>query len=180
MELTTVQHINVIKVLKAEGIYRATFDNVAVNRIIPYKIMMMHYGWEYVPIFCSVPTAPLTRCDVTFNKRVILKLEIPDEDIGLLKYQSYYDWSDLIYYVESPGDIMPPSDINTIWENAFKPPREGQYWQATLPYLKSSWVIDSINPKFCSERKLGLFTEGKMSFADLKTRGRHKTTEVFL
>lgn len=172
-ELITVQHECVGQLLCKAIDYFADFKNVRCpNLIKPYEIMMKHYGWETVPVFCSVPDKLRTRMDVNlydeeYKRKVAIKLIIPDKDENLIRFQSYYDWTDLIYYTERPQDLEEGCTIDIIHENAFRYPDENNYWQATLPFIKYSWVDKIIKLSDYTEAILSKFTEGELSFGEL-------------
>lgn len=169
IELITIQHKAVVSLLSSGKDYYAQFKNVkGKNLIEPYKIMMKHYGWCSVPIFCAVPDKQSHFIGANTINSMAIILHIPETDEDLVKYQSYYDWSDLIYYMEYPEDLGNDGiNMKIVYNNALRTSVGDIYWQATLPFIKSAWVKDIIDLSTFSNNQLIDFVDGNISLQQL-------------
>lgn len=169
IELITIQHKAVANLLSSGKDYYAQFKNVKrKNLITPYKVLMKHYGWCGVPIFCAVPDKRSHFIGANTINAMAIILHIPETDEALIKYQAYYAWSDLIYYMEYPKDLENDGiDMKTVYNNAFRTPVKDTYWQATIPFIKSVWVKDIVDLSIFSDNQLIDFVNGNISLQQL-------------
>lgn len=144
MRCITIQNKEVYNILKQTGTYRASLKRVfSLNLKEPYQLMMKEYNWTSAPIFLVPEGYNAEFCGAKFKNGIAIELDIPDE---LIKVQCYYNWSDLIYFLENPNDFeenIPMEewikeilniDINKITDEAV---------QVTVEYLKKEWIIDT-------------------------------------
>lgn len=143
MKCITIQNKEVYNILKQKGIYKASIEKISKNLKEPYQLMMKEYKWTSVPIFLAPEGYYVEFSGAKFNENSIaIELDIPDE---LIKVQCYYDWSDLIYFLENPNDFEEDismkewakgilnTDINKITDEVL---------QVTVEYLKADWIIN--------------------------------------
>ncbi len=141
MKLITIQHKNVLDQLLSGNKYVATrkVENFLQSA---YNTLKKEYNYENNPVFAC----PIDRyCEfmgASTEDTYLIELDVPDE---FIKLQNYYEWSDLIYFSESPEDW--DSDIADL-ENFIKDTLNGnrtedkdEIIQATIPYIEPSWVI---------------------------------------
>lgn len=151
MKLITIQDINVFKQLKQNNVYYSDLSrlNNKSNLIKPYKIMMNHYGYLHVPIFCCVIGRYSEFFGAKIEDGIILELDVPKD---IVKLQVYYNWSDIIYFTEYPNEWS-GSDINKFiidTLNGYETDSDKHAIQAVIPYIHPEWLKGSyiISPKF--------------------------------
>lgn len=149
MECVTIQSRIVLNKLLSGKEYIADFNNVAgENLLVAYKRMMQEYKYSDCPIFLS-PIVPGFKNYMhganTMKDVVIMKFSIPDE---FVKIQIYYDWSDIIYFLETKGeweDINPHYDFEDYIRNTLSDTitisDTNKYYQITTQILKPEWLI---------------------------------------
>lgn len=146
MKLITIQHVNVLKTLKKGNTYYANFERIrgrASNLIEPYKAMMVHYNYSYVPIFCGVVNRYAEFYGATTENAIIIELNVPD---NLVKTQSYYDWSDVIYFTEFPNEAGSGFNLKKFTRDVLdglNTEKDTTAIQAVIPYVKPEWVVDT-------------------------------------
>ena len=149
MRCITVQHIAVLDELNTTGVYHADISRVAPNLVAPYQKIMQFYQFEHCPIFLSVVGRRAEMYGArTGRDYVALEFEVPDD---IAKYQDYYDWCDLIFWVESPKEFDPENfnaklNIHTVEDYANFVFRTGTIdtWravQAVVPELRKEWLL---------------------------------------
>lgn len=139
----TIQNKKVLETLKNNKIHYAKPVNFS-SLSIPYDKMMKHYHWNHTPIFgCAVNRY----CDfygAILEDSVILTLDVPDD---LVKLQVYYDWTDIIYYIENPKewkDKYSTYNFNNFIKNTLDGYRTNDpdaIIQVTMPYIKPEWLV---------------------------------------
>jgi hypothetical protein len=135
----TLQHKSVIDTLKKKKIYTADIKRVAENLRQPYNLMMQVYNYKNCPIFLS-PEGYLVEMYGAQTKNVVaIELEIPTNELML---QNYYDWSDLIYFMEFPKEVN--GNITEFINGTLKSPRiaKNTVCQCTTDRLKPEWLRD--------------------------------------
>lgn len=136
MKLITVQSRTVLDLLLSQKMYYADFSRVSENLIGPYKNMQKLYKWRSCPVFAAPIGYNVEFYGAKIDNSALLCLDVSEKYI---RYQQYYEWTDFIFYSENPDKDVP--DANTIIYNISRP-REKYIVQATLPYIKPSWLDD--------------------------------------
>lgn len=143
MKLITVQHKNVLDQLLTGKKYTAT-KKVLNYLQSTYDTLKKEYNYENNPVFAC----PIGRYSEFMGADIegtyLIELDVPDE---FVKLQNYYEWSDLIYFSESPedwdADLL---DLHTFIQetiNGYKTNSKEDIIQATLPYIDPTWVVSS-------------------------------------
>ena len=102
MQCTTIQNEKVLKMLIDNGEYYTDKKPMAENLIEPYEFAKKIYGFEHTPIFL-VPSDGLATCiGATLENSIAITLDIPDE---FIKEHYYYEWTDLVYFMENPEEF---------------------------------------------------------------------------
>lgn len=139
MRLITIQHKNVLKTLLSGQVYYAP-PTVSKNLQKPYQKMLEHYKW-YVkaPVFACVEGRYCEFYGAKTEKSCILVLDVPDEQI---KLQGYYNWVDVIYFTELPGEWDSIMSLEKFTEYTLdgKNIRDRDAVQATIPYIHPNWL----------------------------------------
>ena len=141
MILKTIQHIKAVGALRAGETYYA-LPSEAPNRIEPYRIMQKHYKYEHTPVFACVQGKYSNFYGaMTSPEHILLTLNAPDDQV---KLQSYYNWSDIIYFMEFPNEW---NNKDIPFSNFIKDTLDGtnirscSAIQATLPYIRPEWLM---------------------------------------
>lgn len=151
MKLVTVQNVEVVKQLRRGNTYYAELSRIEgeSNLSNAYQVMMGHYGYSHAPVFGCVVGRRAEFYGANLDNSVLLELEIPDDVVRL---QSYYDWSDVIYFLEFPyewnGDDFDKFVANTL--NGFGTADMKCTVQAVIPYILPEWLkeVYDLNVKF--------------------------------
>lgn len=152
MQVVTIQHKKVLESLENTGVYQAEMSRVPDNRKQAYQDMCEYYGWDHCPVFGCELGHELHLDDGRCEDGVALQLEVPDM---YARRQHYYDWSDVIYFLEFPNefndtfDLTKVPDIKTYEKFVFDFIYLGSYdiVQVTMPFLKKEWITAvSYNP----------------------------------
>ena len=143
MKLITIQHKNVLDQLLASNKYIATrrVENFLQSA---YNTLKKEYNYKNNPVFAC----PIGRYSEFMGADIegtyLIELDVPNE---FVKLQNYYEWSDLIYFSESPEDW--DSDLLSL-KNFIKETLAGNETeseddviQVTLPYIDPAWVVSS-------------------------------------
>lgn len=147
MRLITVQHRTVLEQLLNNKRYIADINRVPENRVKPYQYMQKFYNWEHCPVFCClIGTRYSSGFGFNLDNAVILELEVPE---NIVKLQYFYDWSDVIYFMEFPKEFPEVFDtkLNPTIENfadrVLRCENQGSYdiFQATIPYINPDWLV---------------------------------------
>lgn len=150
MRCITLQHIEVYNTLLINGVYRASYDFVSENLIRPYKFMQRQLGFESTPIFLSPVSFYVEMGGAkTTGELMAMEFDVPSEYINI---QRYYDWSDLIYFMEIPWEFEDAANVTRFdsvedWGKTIlninkqitkecKDPL-----QVTVPFLKREWLV---------------------------------------
>lgn len=154
MKLITVQNKSVLDLLRSDKIYIADIRTKADSNLMePYLKMMDHYKYLSCPIFACVIGRRAEFDGAKFqNDPIILELDVPDE---IVKLQSYYDWTDVIYFTEWPDEWDEGGPLITFEQftkdvfNGFNTNNDVPI-QATLPFIKPEWFVNAyeIPPRF--------------------------------
>lgn len=143
MKLITVQHENVLATLNCGNTYTADISRVSDNLIEPYKRMMSKYNYTSAPVFCGVVGRKTEFYGAKLEDTIILEIEVPDDLVNL---QVYYDWSDVIFFMEIPeewnGTISLEQFIRDTL-NGVNTNDDKYAIQATIPYIKPEWLLNS-------------------------------------
>lgn len=144
MILITVQHKNVYDILAHNEIYHApTVRHENLKR--PYQMMYEHYNWNIkAPIFACVQNRRCNFYGCDPDDAYILTLNVPDK---IVKLQSYYDWVDVIYFTEFPGEWNKNNSLIS-FEQFVRDTLDGlnvndpyQTVQATIPCIRPEWLV---------------------------------------
>lgn len=145
MKLITIQNIAIMEVLEHTGKYVADFNRVHSNLVAPYHRMSDFYGWNTCPVFCGIIDEYAEFYGASFENSIAFQLEVPDE---LVKIQNYYDWTDLVFFMEIPNEFhnsyspefYPTIDsfAEAVLNNKSAGPNRAL--QATIPYIKAEWI----------------------------------------
>lgn len=141
MRILTIQHRKVLEEIQANGIYKADMCRIAPNHVKPYGLMMKTYGYETCPIFGAIIGYRVNFYGAHLHEgdTIVLELEVPREFVHV---QDYYDWSDVIFYMEE-GEDPYAEKVLTRFDNEELDNRRPL--QATLPYILKEWVVTAIN-----------------------------------
>lgn len=152
MQVITIQHNSVLEYLKFENVYHAEMSRVPENRKPAYRDMCSYYGWGFCPVFGCEIGKPSHLDDGKWDNGVAIQLEVPDT---VARRQYYYDWSDVIYFLEFPDefkdtfDLTKVPDMKTYEKLVFDFVDQGgcRDVQVTMPILKKEWITAvSYNP----------------------------------
>ena len=155
MRVITVQHKDVYKGLRKDGISRATEEYVSENLVKPYRFMQTYFRWESTPIFLGVVGHNVNYGGAKFDENSIaMEFEIPDEYV---KIQRYYDWSDFIYFTELPWEFNDTCNVEkfgsvnewaltimNIKHDIARAARFRDPLQASVEMLNIDWLVDTL------------------------------------
>lgn len=140
MHLITVQSKHVLDILLQGKVYRSA--GAKGNLAQSYKYLEDMYGYSSAPIFCGKIGSLCEFSGIHTENAYILQLNVPN---NYCKVQSYYDWCDVIYYMEDPEEWDSEElSLDTYISNVV----EGNYIddntpvQVTIPYILPEWLID--------------------------------------
>lgn len=147
MRIITVQTTDVLSKILTDGVYHAHHDPDKLNNLAkPYQYLMETYNYQHWPIFgCPVGY----KCEyygANTENTAMIELEIPDDEV---RVQSYYNWVDVIYYMELPKDWI--NEATYPLEKFFKDTlsvknideiKDVYGIQATFQEIKKEWIID--------------------------------------
>ena len=159
VKIITVQHKNVLDKILSDGIYYANTEKyVAENRsnlLEPYQYLMHEYGYKHFPIFgCQIGYhCEFYGADCSENSTLI-ELSVPTNEV---KIQNYYDWTDLIFYMERPEEWQQITyPFKQFFKDTLHPTDECRVHQVTMERIKKTWITDTfpVTEKF-SERHNG-------------------------
>lgn len=106
IEIITIQQKSVLDAILSDGVYYANTEEYITkkksNLLSPYKLMVSEYGYKHFPIFgCAINHYCEFYGCKTDGEPVLIQLSIPESEV---RVQNYYDWVDLIYFTEFPGE----------------------------------------------------------------------------
>lgn len=148
--IITVQQKWILDKILSDGIYYADTEKYIAekksNLLKPYKYLMHEYGYEHFPIFgchigyyCEFYGA---NCD---KDSVLIQLSVPADKI---KIQNYYDWTDLIFYMERPEewinqDTYPLEQFfqDVLHQNDSE--CSARVHQITMDRIEKAWITDT-------------------------------------
>ncbi len=138
VSLITIQNKAVTFILDKYGIYYSGKEP-ADNLKAPYGRMKAEYGYEHNPIFAGVVGQKCEFMGAKTDGSVLICLEVPAIEV---KFQNYYEWSDLVYFMECPDEWNGDISFDEYVKNTLHKPNLGQHnaWQATLSCIKKEWV----------------------------------------
>lgn len=151
VKIITVQHKNVLNKILSDDIYYADTEKyVAENRsnlLKPYQYLMREYGYEHFPIFgCQIGyLCEFYGADCGKNSTLI-ELSVP---INEVKIQNYYDWTDLIFYMERPEEWQNPCPLEQFFKNTLHqhntqhPMHICRVHQVTMEHIEKTWITDT-------------------------------------
>lgn len=159
VEIITIQGKDVLDKILSEGIYYADTETYIAssetksNLLKPYQYLSHEYGYKHFPIFgCVVGHYCEFWGANTVKNSVLLHLSVPRDEV---KVQDYYDWVDLIFFMENPQEWnKKDGPIEQFFRNVLytedlqQPSRRPR--QITIECIKKEWVLDTctINQKF--------------------------------
>ena len=158
MKLATIQHKKILKPLIKNRIHIADFNHIfddiekdysSLNAA--YQFMMNHYGYKDPPIFCCVVGKISDFRNTKNYKNIILfELDVPDE---FVKLQSFYDWNNIVWYIENMTRYTrhePFDEYHRNVLNGLNLDEYGAVFQATIPYINPNWIkhIYNVDKKF--------------------------------
>ena len=192
VDIITIQSNNVLDCLDS-GEYHASLYRVRnkPNLIEPYKELMKHYGYSNVPVFCCREDryCPMNVSDVG---NILLELSVPS---NFINYQSFYDWTDFIYFTEFPRELLDNSPVSitykesfvtsmfnesaddkyieeqlqNIKKSAFREYEDIKYeLQVTIPCIKREWVKSYIPLSHLTDLEFSELTVSGYSFSEIK------------
>lgn len=150
LKLLTIQHKDVLKQLLEGKIFYADIKRVPENRVTPYQDMMLAYHWDNCPIFAGVVGKRSEFYGARTNDSVMIELAVPEEEV---KLQNYYNWSDIIYYLEERWEwggsvTIEEFEQQVLTQTQFK---KEEVIQATINRIEPMWLFkytDSVSKKF--------------------------------
>ena len=140
MHIVTIQDRSVVKVLNYKNIHYARITDLPELRA-PYKLMQDFYKWRHSPVFGCVVGRKAEFYGATIENSAILTLEIPDKYV---KLQSYYNWIDILFYLENPKKWDKPTNFDEYVKNTLNGKSTDNpniEIQATFPYILPEWLI---------------------------------------
>lgn len=102
MRCITIQDKEVLKILIEKKEYYTDRKPKHENLIEPYEFAKKIYEFRHMPIFLVPEDGIATFVGATLENSVAITLDIPDE---LIRRQFYYEWTDLIYFIENPEEF---------------------------------------------------------------------------
>lgn len=139
MQIVTIQDRSVVKVLNYQNIHYARNTDLSELKV-PYKYMKDFYKWNHSPVFGCVVGRRAEFYGATIENSAILTLNVPD---NVVKLQSYYDWIDVLFYMENPKKWTNTTDFteytNDVLNGKFTDDPSKEI-QATLPYILPEWL----------------------------------------
>lgn len=167
IKLLTIQHKDVLKQLQEGKTFYADMKRVPENRIAPYLDLMVAYGYIDCPVFAGVVGRKSEFYGAKTEDSVILELIVPEEEV---KLQNYYDWSDIIYYIECPSEWNGNISIGEFEEKVFLQTKfnKDEVIQATINRIEPVWLAgysNFVSEKFISEH---LGTGGRNTLKDIE------------
>lgn len=162
MKCITVQNINVLQKILKNSVYYL-FDEryfVGRNRKDAYEFMKKEYRYANYPIFLSPVGFKVEMCGADFSdSSVAIEFDIPD---NMVHMQRYYDWSDFLYYSNSPKEFQRVfygyDDVyqfgkHVLTETDNNDLDQKEVYQATVCCLKKEWIIDVTSDLRLLEKK---------------------------
>lgn len=149
MQLLSFQNKEVLKKLLAGETYYADIKRVSPNKVKPYEYMRSYYKWDHCPVFCMPCGSEGTRYGGAIDECVLLGLDVPKGDVRI---QYFYDWSDVIYFMEFGDEFATTFDtnkfptVNDFANLVMAGVDQGSYsiFQATIPCIKPEWLVGSL------------------------------------
>lgn len=151
MKVITIQHESVLEQLMNEGIYFNDLLDVSENLKEPYKFMAQEYGYKHRPLFACPVGFKCNFYGAKAEDSVGIILDVPEE---FLRFQNYYNWSDLIYFMEIPNEFEQLNTLyTTLWEYghcvlteySIDSLNKNMVTQATLDEFRKEWVIETFS-----------------------------------
>ena len=144
MKILTIQNKDVLNTLKQNKIYYANRISLSENLKEVYTMMMNHYNYVNSPIFGCIIGRYAEFYGANIENGIILELDIPDQYV---KKQVYYDWTDLIYFMEFPEEFTSCSleldDFMLDVLNGKNTEDLDKPIQVTFPHIDPKWLINS-------------------------------------
>lgn len=164
VNIITVQHKNVLNKILSDGVYYADTEKYIAekrsNLLKPYQYLINEYGYEHFPIF---------GCEIGYNcefygadcgkDSMLIQLNVPADKV---KIQNYYDWTDLIFFMENPQewqgkmgkDIVPRFNtypLEQFFKDTLHPAQACRVHQATIECIEKAWIEYAmpVTEKFC-------------------------------
>ena len=143
MKLITVQSKKVLNTLLDGKVFIAGKNQGYLAD--SYAVMQEYYDYDFTPIFCGKVGSLCEFYGITTTDAYILQLDVPDK---FCNFQSYYDWCDVIYYMEDPEewhhpDVTLDEYIDQVLAGDYIDPRSPI--QVTIPYILPEWLDDYIS-----------------------------------
>ncbi|MCI9077580.1 MAG: hypothetical protein HFH68_01480 [Lachnospiraceae bacterium] len=149
VQLLTVQNKHTKELLCKNQIYRNIGTYTKPNHVQPFKDLMSAYGYQYSPVFCLI-VGLNGNCYGIPNRDTdlfLLELHIIEKYV---RYQDYYNWTDIIYYSEYKSEWNEPYSFEKYEHNVFHYYKSIAHIntirpiQATLPFIEPSWLKNYI------------------------------------
>lgn len=141
MLVISIQNKEVLNTLLSGKTHIAKSTTIK-NLSEPYEKMRTYYNWDNTPVFGCVIGKYAEFYGANSENAVVLKLNIPD---NIIKLQPYYDWSDVIYFMEVPSE-WETGDFDTFVRETLDGKRleteDDLAVQATFPYIDPKWLVD--------------------------------------
>lgn len=131
--------------LNTTGVYQADINRISPNLARPYRFMMSEYDYNTCPIFLAIEGHYAEMYGAkTKPDCIALEFDIPD---ALVKKQDYYDWTDVIFFMEYPEEYS--TNKNDVYEYARQVLHQNEFeqkraLQATVSELRQEWLIDTL------------------------------------
>lgn len=149
IEVVTIQQQFILDAILSNEVYYADTEvyisQKKPNLLKPYRYLVKEYGYKHFPIFaCPIGYC----CDVSGagvdKGAMLIQLSVPEDEI---RVQKYYDWSDLIFYMENPNEWeknypLPAFFHNVLFAESLQSIGTSAC-QITMEKIKREWLVDS-------------------------------------
>lgn len=151
IEIITVQRKEVFDKALLNGVYYADTEKYIAekkpNLLKPYQYLIHEYGYRHCPIFgCPVKHhCEFYGADCSANS-VLIQLSVPSNEI---KVQNYYDWTDLIFFMEYPQEWQNVYPLEQFFKdtlhrnNVQHPSHTCRVHQITMDRIEKTWITDT-------------------------------------
>lgn len=146
MNIISVQRKNVLDKILSENTYYADTEKLITERksnlLKPYQYLINEYGYSHFPIFgCPIGRyCEFYGADCNKNS-VLIQLSVPDREI---KTQDYYNWTDLIFYMERPEEWTCGYPLEQFFQDALRQtPSAHRAQQITVDRIEKAWITDT-------------------------------------
>jgi hypothetical protein len=136
-----------LEILEKQGAYKADISRVCDIRKAAYDLMMQTYGYDSCPIFLAPVNQKVEFYGADFSEEhVAMELKIP---LNVIRIQKYYEWSDLIYFLEYPEEFFPSAyqNISDFGKDVLlgtKEMNERGPYQISTDIIRKDWITDTV------------------------------------